>query len=146
MVCTIHAFLDFCYIAQCDVHDTTTLVAFDDALQQFHHHHEIFWTTGICTDFYLPRQLSLIHYLKLIQEFGALNSICSLIMESKHIKAIKEPWCCSSRFEALKQMLLTNQCIDKLAASHADFAVRGMLNGTCLSLVLDQIHSMCFII
>ena len=42
-------------------------------------------------------------------------------------------------------MLLTNQCIDKLAASPTDFAACGMLNGTCLSLVLDQIHSMCFI-
>ena len=30
-------------------------------------------------------------------------------------------------------MLLTNQRLDKLAASRIDFASRGMLKGTCLS-------------
>ena len=43
-------------------------------------------------------------------------------------------------------MLLTNQHIDKLTASHADFTAHGMLNGTCLSLFLNQIHSICFVI
>jgi hypothetical protein len=33
-------------------------------------------------------------------------------------------------------MLLTNQQLDKLAASHVDFAHRGMLVGTCLSYAL----------
>ncbi|KAH9028838.1 hypothetical protein EDB83DRAFT_2230010 [Lactarius deliciosus] len=32
----------------------------------------------------------------LIQQFGALNGLCSSITESKHIKAVKEPWHCSS--------------------------------------------------
>ena len=109
MVCAICAFLDFCYIARHDVHGATILTALDDALQQFHHHCKIFQMTGIHIDFNLPRQLSLIHYLKLIQEFGAPNGLCSSITESKHIKAVNEPWHCSSHCEALKQMLLTNQ-------------------------------------
>ncbi|KAH7909624.1 hypothetical protein BJ138DRAFT_1197066, partial [Hygrophoropsis aurantiaca] len=48
--------------------------------------------------------------------------------ESKHIKAVKEPWRRSSRYEALSQMLRTNQRLDKLAASRVDFQSRGMLN------------------
>ncbi|KAF9221556.1 hypothetical protein BS17DRAFT_797037 [Gyrodon lividus] len=41
--------------------------------------------------------------------------------------AIKRPYRRSSKFNALKQMLLTNQRIDKLAASLVDFTARGML-------------------
>ena len=144
MVCAIRALLDFCYIAQRDVHDTHTLTALDDALQRFHHHREIFRESGIRMDFNLPRQHSLIHYLKLIRAFGAPNGLCSSITESKHIKAVKEPWRRSSRFEALRQMLLTNQRLDKLAAARVDFTERGMLKGTCLSSVLDQIRSTNF--
>ena len=149
MVQAICAFLEFCYIAQCNVHDTHSLTALEDALQQFHHHCEIFCTSGIrANGFNLPRQHSLNHYIKLICAFGAPNGLCSSITESKHIKAVKEPWRRSSHFEALCQMLLTNQCLDKLAAACADFANCGMLAGTCLSSTWDQIQaqalSMCF--
>jgi len=148
MVQAIRAFLEFSYIARHDVHDTHSLTALKDALQRFHHHREIFCTSGIRTNgFNLPRQHSLNHYIKLTRAFGAPNGLCSSIMESKHIKAVKEPWRCSSRFEALSQMLLTNQRLDKLAAARVDFATCGMLAGTCLSSIWDQIlvlHSMCF--
>jgi len=90
--------------------------------------------------FNLPRQHSLIHYPKLIRSYGAPNGLCSSITESKHIKAVKEPWQRSSRFAALSQMLLTNQHLDKLAAAWVDFADHGMLQGTCLSAVLEQIQ------
>ncbi|KAG1837670.1 hypothetical protein F4604DRAFT_1692100 [Suillus subluteus] len=67
------------------------------------------------------------HYTYLIRLFSALNGLCSSITESKHIKAIKEPWRWSSWYNALGQMLLTNQRLDKLAASRVDFRTRGML-------------------
>ncbi|KAH9022638.1 hypothetical protein EDB85DRAFT_1895162 [Lactarius pseudohatsudake] len=133
MVKAVCAFLDFCYIARRDIHDTGSLAAMDDALQRFHNYHEIFLTTGVREDFDLPR---------LIRAFGAPNGLCSSITESKHIKAVKEPWRRSSRFNALSQMLLTNQRLDKLAAARIDFAKRGMLEGTCLLFVLDQIRRM----
>ena len=140
MVQTMRAFLEFCYIARHDVHDTNSLAALDDALQRFHRYREIFHTCGVHADgFNLPRQHSLIHYMKLIRAFGAPNGLCSSITESKHIKAVKEPWRRSSRFEALRQMLLTNQRLDKLAAARVDFTDRGMLQGTCLSAVWEQI-------
>ena len=145
MVQAIRAFLEFCYIARRDTHDTHSLEALDEALRRFHHHREIFQTSGIRVNgFNLPRQHSLTHYVKLIRAFGAPNGLCSSITESKHIKAVKEPWRRSNRFEALGQMLLINQRLDKLAAARVNFASCGMLKGTYLSSVWDQIPGAFF--
>ena len=109
MVQMMHTFLEFCYIAWHNIQDTNSLCALNDALWWFHLHCKIFRTSGVCADgFNLPRQHSLIHYTKLIHAFGASNSLCSSIMESKHIKAVKELWQRSSCFKVLSQMLLTN--------------------------------------
>jgi hypothetical protein len=56
------------------------------------------------------------------------------------IKAIKEPWHRSSHYKALGQMLLTNQWLDKLVASHVDFTKHSMMQGTCLQSVLSGLH------
>jgi len=69
--------------------------------------------------------------------FGAPNGLCSSMTEAKHIKAVKEPWRRSSRYEPLGQMLLTNQRLDKLAASRIDFTSRGMLDGSVLDAALQ---------
>jgi hypothetical protein len=131
---TFCAFLEFCYIAQDNIITESTLVELQDVLNQFHLYWTIFEELGICPDgFVLSRQHSLPHYFGLIWAFGAPNGPCSSITESKHIKAIKEPWQCSNHYKALGQMLLTNQHIDKLAAAHIDFSAHGMLKGTCLS-------------
>ncbi|OAX31228.1 hypothetical protein K503DRAFT_806247 [Rhizopogon vinicolor AM-OR11-026] len=82
----------------------------------------------------------MVHYSLLIRLFGAPNGLCSSITKSKHIKAVKGPWRRSSRFNALSQMLLTNQWLDKLAALRADFMQRNMLNGTCLLAVLEALE------
>lgn len=89
----------------------------------------------------LPRQHSLVHYKAVIQLFGSPNGLCSSITESKHIKAVKEPWRRSSHYKALGQMLLTNQRLDKLAASRVDFIARGMLSGPlpALGVVLEAV-------
>lgn len=140
MVQALRALIDFIYLARRDVLDTNSLNELDDALKRFHKYRQIFQESGVRPKgFNLPRQHSLIHYAKLIRAFGAPNGLCSSITESKHIKAVKEPWRRSSRFEALSQMLLTNQRLDKLAASRVDFANRGMLQGTCLSYILEKL-------
>ncbi|KAG2062203.1 hypothetical protein BDR06DRAFT_1027453 [Suillus hirtellus] len=133
MVCAFRALLEFCYIAQCDVITEASLVQLSDALTRFHHYCQIFETTGTVPHFSLPRQHSMTHYADMIQLFGAPNGLCSSITESKHIKAVKEPWRWSNKHNALGQMLLTNQWLDKLAASHQDFAAHGMLVGSVLS-------------
>ncbi|KAG1762208.1 hypothetical protein EDD22DRAFT_778730, partial [Suillus occidentalis] len=130
VVRTFSAFLDFCYIVRRDTLTEDNLLQLQDALDRFHRYREIFKTTGITLSFSLPRQHSLNHYLFLIRQFGAPNGLCSSITESKHIKAVKEPWRRSSQFKALGQMLLTNQRLDKLAAARVDFQARGMLKGS----------------
>ena len=52
---------------------------------------------------------------------------------------MNEPWRRSNRFDALSQMLLTNQCLDKLTAAQVDFANHGMLQGTCLSTAWNEV-------
>ena len=136
MLHAISAFLDFCYLIRRPSITASNLLEIEDALQRFHHHRVIFKITGVRDDFSLPRQHSLHHYPWMIQLFGAPNGLCSSITESKHIKAVKEPWRRSNRFEAIGQMLLTNQRLDKLAAARVDFATQGLLAGPLPPLVL----------
>ncbi|KAH9031532.1 hypothetical protein EDB85DRAFT_2074105 [Lactarius pseudohatsudake] len=91
-------------------------------------------------DFSLPRQHSMHHYPDMIRLFGAPNSLCSSIMEAKHIKAVKEPWRRSNRNKPLKQMLLTNQRLDKLMAARIDFTHRGMLKRSQLNASLKTME------
>ena len=136
---TIAAFLDFCYTVRRDVHNPSTLEILRDALTRFHRYREVFRTPGVRPDgFSLPRQHSMNHYLRRIWDFGAPNGLCSSITESKHIKAVKEPWRRSNRYNALGQMLLTNQRMDQLSTSRAYFESRGMLLHPHLTLVRSQ--------
>lgn len=57
------------------------------------------------------------------------NGLCSSITESKHIKAVKELWRRTNHHNALGQMFLINQRLNKLAAMQVDFTARGMLDG-----------------
>lgn len=141
IVKTFNAFLDFCYVARQNVITEHSLNTLNTALERFHHHREIFRTSGVREDgFSLPRQHSLKHYHHHIKKFGAPNGLCSSITESKHIAAVKKPWRRSSRYEALKQMLTINTRNDKLAAARIDFSSRGMLKGTCLGDALQSWH------
>ena len=127
MVRAISSFMEFCYLVRRNVITEDDILAIDNAVAKFHIERGIF--DEVRPDGYsLPRQHSLVHYTFLIQEFGAPNGLCSSITESKHIKAVKEPWRRSSHYEALGQMLVTNQRLDKLAAARVDFQARGMLD------------------
>ncbi|GBE87611.1 hypothetical protein SCP_1102880 [Sparassis crispa] len=120
MVWAIQAFLDFCYIAQRNVHTEQTLDALQDALDRFHYYRKIFETCGVQPDgISLPQQHSLCHYRFSIWEFASPNGLCSSITESKHIKAR----------------------IDKLAAAYVDFTKRGMLKGSWLSNAFCKIYA-----
>ncbi|KAG0699688.1 hypothetical protein DFH29DRAFT_983453 [Suillus ampliporus] len=139
------ALLEFCYCVRHNIISQTTLLQIQDALARFHQYHGAFnqgcdADAPIVATFSLSQQHSLLHYPRLIQLFGTPNGLCSSITESKHIKAVKEPWWRSSRFNALGQMLRTNQWLDKLTAMCADFTSRGMMNGTVLSMVLEALQ------
>ncbi|KAH7919756.1 hypothetical protein BV22DRAFT_1107963 [Leucogyrophana mollusca] len=111
----------FCYIARRNYHTKDSLLQLQDTLEQFHKYRVIFQTVGLRQHLSLSRQ----------------HILCS---HSKHIKAVKKPWRRLSHFEVLSQMLLTNQCLDKITASGVNFKSYGMLDGTCLSNRLHQLE------
>ncbi|KAH9005470.1 hypothetical protein EDB86DRAFT_3061736 [Lactarius hatsudake] len=140
MLYAIRSFLDFCYIAHHNVITEITLTELEGALAQFNKYRTVFQEEGVREDFSLPRQHSMHHYPDMIRFFGAPNSLCSSIMEAKHIKAVKEPWHRSNRNKPLKQMLLTNQRLDKLMAAQIDFTRRGMLDRSQLNASLKKME------
>lgn len=144
MVCALTAYIDFCYIARRASLSETDLDDLDDALARYHKFRSIFQTTGVREPgpegVSLPRQHAMVHYRELIEQFGSPNGLDSSITEAKHIKAVKEPWRRSSRYKELKQMLLTNQRLDKLVAARVDFEFRGMLQGTLFDWVWEKLE------
>ena len=127
MLRAITAFLNFCYLVRCSQIDESVLDQIDDAVNRFHQERHIFIELGIRDNFLLPHQHAIVHYRLMIQLFGAPNGLCSSITESKHIKAVKQPYHRSSRNNPLGEMILTNQRNDKLSAARVDFESRGML-------------------
>jgi hypothetical protein len=133
MVKALSAFMDFCYLVRRNAISTPDLASISSALSRFHQYRDIFIQCGVRIDISLPRQHSLVHYPRFIRLFGSPNGLCSSITESKHIKAVKEPWRRSSRYNALAQMLVTLSRLDKLAAARREFTSRGMMTGTTSS-------------
>ncbi|KAI9429507.1 hypothetical protein H4582DRAFT_2114355 [Lactarius indigo] len=99
VILCLGAFMDACYISRRQDIDSGALDALDRALEKFKQLREVFRTS----------------------DFGAPGGLCTSITESHHITAVKKPWCRSNRFQALGQMLLTNQRLDKLAAMRSHF-------------------------
>ncbi|KAF6759278.1 hypothetical protein DFP72DRAFT_1031991 [Ephemerocybe angulata] len=130
MVKTLSAFLDFCYTARQNSLSSEDLDNLDFALRRFHRHRQIFIDAGVRTDISLPRQHALKHYRRGIELFGSPNGLCSSITESKHIKAVKEPWRRSNRYHALLQMLQTLSRMDKLETMRRDLAAQGKMEGS----------------
>ncbi|KAF5379427.1 hypothetical protein D9615_006625 [Tricholomella constricta] len=133
MVQCISVFLDFCYLARRNSHSLATLQQLEQALDRFHHHRNIFIRSGVRVDISLPRQHSLMHYVPSIRLYGSPNGLCSSITESKHIKAVKEPWRRSNRYNALVQMLRTISRLEKLTAARREFTKWGMMVGSTSS-------------
>ncbi|KAF8431821.1 hypothetical protein L210DRAFT_3614448 [Boletus edulis BED1] len=143
IVQTLRALLDFCYLIRRHIISAKALQEIEDALAQFYNYQQVFMSSDkpVVATFSLPRQHAAKHYPSLIRLFGAPNGLCSSITECKHIKAVKEPWCHLNKFQALSQMLRTNQRLDKIAAAHVDFESRKMLRGNCLSSAIDILGS-----
>ncbi|KAK1222162.1 hypothetical protein PQX77_015008 [Marasmius sp. AFHP31] len=129
----LSSFMEVCYIARKNVITSSNLTSLRCYLRTFHETRKVFIECGVRKDISLPRQHSLLHYEESIRMFGAPNGLCSSITESKHIKAVKEPWRRSSRYNALNQMIRTILRLDKMAALTRKFKQQGMLNSTASS-------------
>jgi hypothetical protein len=131
VVTCLGTFLEACYITRRQDIDMKALDTLDEALDKFKELREVFRVPGVRPDGFssLPRMHSIFHYRRHIEDFGAPGGLCSSITESHHITAVKRPWRRSNRHQALGQMLLIIQHLDKLAAMRSDFTARGMLPG-----------------
>ncbi|GBE89318.1 predicted protein [Sparassis crispa] len=106
MVRALSAFLDFCYLMRRTDFDEETLAAVQNSIQRFHCHREMVCEkTSLCLD-------------------NTLSYTTQTIYENLEHQM---PWRRSSRYNALSQMLLTNQHLDKLAALRTHFVERGIL-------------------
>ncbi|KAG7085821.1 hypothetical protein E1B28_003359 [Marasmius oreades] len=132
MVKALSAFMECCYIARKNSLTTDDLATFELHRSRFYMYRQIFVTTGVRDDTSLPRQHSLQHYPRSIRLFGSPNGLCSSITESKHIKAVKEPWRRSNRFNALRQMLQIISRGEKLQGLWAKLKKRGWMIGSTL--------------
>ena len=122
------AFLDFCYLIRRPVFTPEVLDEIDAALNTYYKFREIFREANTLERDEFPiKQHAVAHFRHLIEQYGAPNAICTSITESRHIDAVKKPYRRSNRYNAIRQILLTNQRMDKLAAAHEDFVRRGML-------------------
>ncbi len=133
MVRAVHNLIEFSYLVRHDIHDMQSIKAINTALKSFHNNREIFRTSEVVEHFNYPCQHLLKHYVAMIRAFGSPNGLCSSMTENKYIKAVKKLWRQSNCYKAMKQMLLTNQHLDKLSVSRTHFTFNGMLEGTCLS-------------
>ncbi|KAI6142023.1 hypothetical protein BKA82DRAFT_4331589 [Pisolithus tinctorius] len=111
----------FTYLIHHNVLTEETLVAVQDTINCFHKYREIFHQLGTIQTFSLPHQHAMKHYPDLICLFRALNGLCTSITESKHINAVKDLYRQTNHNKLLGQMLIINQCLDKLVASRKDF-------------------------
>ena len=91
---TFCACLEFCYLIRHNIITDTMLTMIQESIDRFHHYWNIF--SDVVATFSLPRQHTMKHYPDMIHLFGAPNGLCSSITEFKHIKAMKEPYCCSN--------------------------------------------------
>ena len=131
MVQAIAAFLDFCYIVRQSTLEAD-LAAMEKALKCFETEHTIFEEVQIHPDgISIPRIHALQHYQEMVQQFGAPNGLCSSITESKHIQAVKRPWRRSNHYQALGQMLVTNQRLDNMAYFRASQHAKGKHKMIC---------------
>ncbi|KAG6835316.1 hypothetical protein H0H93_002760 [Arthromyces matolae] len=133
MVQCFSAFLDFCYIVRKNSLTPSNLQHLEIMLTRFHQLRQIFIDVGVRETISLPRQHAMVHYPRSIRLFGSPNGLCSSITESKHIKAVKEPWRRSSRYKALNQMLCTLGRMEKLSTARTIFTSCGMMVGSTSS-------------
>jgi hypothetical protein len=138
MVCCIATYMDACYIVCRNAISMPVLERFNQLVKKFQEPRDVFITSGVRTSISLPRQHGLPHFYSGIQLFGAPNGLCSSLIESKHIKVVKEPWRRSSQFRALVQMLCIIIRMEKMAALRHSLIKNGLLKGTTSSAYVNK--------
>jgi hypothetical protein len=113
----------------------------ESLLKEFHEARVFFLETEVMSKVAAPCQHALTHYVRGIRLFSALNGLCSSITESKHIDAVKKPWCQSNQNAPIIQMMLRVSRLEKLAGLKAYLTSLQLTWGKTLQFMQDWMAS-----
>jgi len=103
---SVHALLDFLYLAQYPIHTTTTLKLLNDALARFHANKDIFIDLGIRDSFNIPKLHFASHYVELIKMFSTTDNFNTQYTEHLHIDLAKDVYAATNRKDEFGQMTI----------------------------------------
>ncbi|KAH9075024.1 hypothetical protein EDB83DRAFT_2515877 [Lactarius deliciosus] len=92
IVRSIHALLDFLYLAQLPSQTTDTITRLDEALARFHSNKAVFVDLGVREHFNIPKFHSLMHYSTSIALFGTTDNYNTEQTERLHIDFTKDAY------------------------------------------------------
>ena len=106
LVHTVHAVLDFIYLARYPIHTSETLAQMNDALHMFHLNHDIFISLGIHGHFKIPKLHNAGHYYKFILLYGSADNFNTEFTKRLHIDLVKDAYASTNFKDEFPQMML----------------------------------------
>ncbi|KAH9010812.1 hypothetical protein EDB84DRAFT_1590797 [Lactarius hengduanensis] len=104
IVRSVHALLDFLYLAQLPSQTTDTMTRLDEALARFHSNKAVFVDLGIRDHFDIPKFHSLMHYSPSIALFGTTDNYNTEQTERLHIDFTKDAYRATNHKDEYPQM------------------------------------------
>ncbi|KAI9434821.1 hypothetical protein H4582DRAFT_2174356 [Lactarius indigo] len=101
---TVHALLDFLYLAQLPSHTTETLLYLEESLARFHENKGVFIDLGVREHFNIPKVHSLLHYKSSITLFGSTDNYNTEQTERLHIDFTKDAYRATNHKDEYPQM------------------------------------------
>lgn len=122
LVTATRAMLDFLYLAQYPVHNSTTLQSLQSALDDFHDNAFVFVDLGVRNHFNIPKFHSLQHYARSIKLFGTTDNFNTEATERLHIDFAKDAYRATNHKEEFQQMTKWLERKEKVVR-HANFVM-----------------------
>ena len=104
LVCAVHAFLDFLYLAWLCRHSSHTLHRLKNTLKTFHDNKSIFVDLNIQQNFKIFKLHSLHHYASSIKLFGTTDNYNTQHTKHLHSTLSKPAYCASNKRDEVPQM------------------------------------------
>ena len=104
LIRTVHALLDFLFLAQFPSHTSGTIERLNDSLARFHNNKDVFIDLGIRYHFNMPKIHSMIHYTPSIRLFGTTDGYNTEQTERLHIDTTKDAYDATNRKDEYPQM------------------------------------------
>ncbi|KAH9025374.1 hypothetical protein EDB85DRAFT_2149809 [Lactarius pseudohatsudake] len=101
---SVHALLDFLYLAQLPSQTTNTVARLDSSLARFHDNKAVFVDLGVREHFNIPKLHSLMHYSPSIALFGTTDNYNTEQTERLHIDFTKDAYRATNHKDEYPQM------------------------------------------